>query len=49
MISKINSILRWTFIIFGGVFVLARLIDLQSAKIELAEEEFQTKEFDDIW
>lgn len=49
MISKINSILRWVFIITGGVFALARLIDLQSEKIESAEEEFQTKEFDDIW
>ncbi|MCI5536407.1 MAG: hypothetical protein SOV50_00605 [Lentihominibacter sp.] len=49
MISKINSILRWMFVITGGVFVLTRIIDMQSEKIESAEEEFQTKEFDDIW
>lgn len=49
MISKINSILRWVFIITGGIFALARLLDRQSERIESAEEEFQTREFDDIW
>lgn len=49
MISKINSILRWMFVITGGVFALTRLINMQSEKIEAAEEEFQTREFDDIW
>lgn len=49
MFSKINNILRVIFMIFGGLFVLAGLIDSQSAKLEAVEEDFQTKEFDDIW
>lgn len=49
MISKISNILRWTFLIFGGVFAIARYLEKQSNTDAYDDEEFQTAEFDDIW
>ena len=49
MLFKIGNILRWIFLVLGGVCALMKLVESKSSR-ELPEDEgFQTAEFDDIW
>ena len=46
--NKLNSFLRWVFVIFGGLFLLLDLLPKEKAAQD-NREGFDNEEFDDIW
>ena len=49
--SKLNSFLRWVFVIFGIFFLLTDLLPKERKALRTASdrEGFDNEEFDDIW
>lgn len=46
--DKLNSFLRWLFVIFGALFLLLDLLPKEKAAQD-NREGFDNEEFDDIW
>ena len=49
--GKLNSFLRWLFVIFGGMFLLLDLLpkERRALRSDSDREGFDNEEFDDIW
>ncbi len=49
MLSKINNILRITFLVLGAMFFILKLTDEKKGEKISYKEGFQREKFDDIW